>query len=74
MADSVGDVVCRAEPVFRLLLAVVVFLVLLFLFSLLTIERGTPAFYISIANFVILSSALLIAVGLLYYCRQRDEV
>lgn len=71
---SVGDIVCRAEPFFRILLAVVVFLILLFLVSLPTIEYGTPAYYISLANVVILGTALALAIGLIYYCKRREKI
>lgn len=73
MADSVGDAVCRAEPFFRILLAVVVFLGLLFLVSLPTIEPGTPEYYISLANVVILGTGLALSLGLIYYCKQREK-
>lgn len=73
MVDSVGDAIRRAEPVYRLLLPVVLFLVLLFLVSLPSVEYGTPEYYISLANFVVLGTALALDLGLLYYCRQYEE-
>lgn len=73
MSRRVGDAVCRLEPFFRILITVVVFLSLLFLFSLLTIEVGTEAYYISIANFVVLSTTLGVTLAAMYYCKQRDD-
>lgn len=73
MPDSLGDAICRGEPFVHVLLAVISFLVLLFLASLPTVEYGTPEYYISIANLVVLASTFALAVGYLYYCRRREE-
>jgi len=70
MDETLGEIIQRGEPAFRLFLPVILFLVLLSLFSLPVIEAGTPAYYITIANFVILGVALTMDLGLLYYCRK----
>lgn len=73
MVDSIGDAICRGEPFFRLLLVMVSFLFTLFLVSLSAIERGTPEFYVSVANFFVLLTTLTAVAGLLYYCRRRQD-
>ncbi|MFB6141175.1 MAG: hypothetical protein ABEJ26_12165 [Halosimplex sp.] len=73
MDETLGDIVRRGEPAYRLFLPIVLFLVLLFLFSLPTVKPGTTAYYLTIANFFILSTALLMNLGLLYYCRRGGE-
>jgi len=73
MSCPIGDAICRLAPFFRILLTVVAFLVLLFLFSLLSIEAGTPAYYISLANSVILGTTVVATVTVIYYCKRRDQ-
>jgi hypothetical protein len=73
MDESLGDIIRRGEPAYRLFLPLVLFLILLFLFSLPVVEPDTPAYYITIANFFILGTALTMDLGLLYYCRRTED-
>ena len=73
MSEQFFRRVCRYRYLLWLLFQFVVVLLLLSLFSVPFLEPGSPTYYISIINFVILLALLAASGGLAFVCERRRE-
>ena len=73
MVESPWDMICRGAPFFRILLGVLVFLLLLTVVTFPSIAVGTPEYYLTLVNFVVLGVGTTGAVVVIYVCRRRAD-
>ena len=73
MSEQFFRRICRYRYLLWLLFQFVVVLLLLSLFSVPFLEPGSPTYYISIVNFVILLALLAVSGGLAFVCERRRQ-
>lgn len=73
MSPSFFDIVCAYRRLLWYAFRLVIVLLLLSLFSIAFIDRGTESYYIGLVNIAIQVSMLVVVSSFLYVCERRTE-
>jgi multisubunit Na+/H+ antiporter MnhE subunit len=73
MKETFWNVLCGALPLFKLLFGANVVLVVLLLMMAPFVERGSPAYYVSVMSLVVLVLSLLGSGAVIRHCGKRES-